>query len=169
MSDHNFTHYFIVEDVSTATSVIDALKQEQIKDDNIGVVSKDSDIVLADLPQADFSETSNLPESLKRGAMLGSASGLLAGVILSVFPLAGVTLGGAAILGMTTGGAALGAWSASMIGISENSPLVERFENSIDNKKTLIFCKLSESQATAVFNGVSQIVAKGEIEKGQIS
>jgi hypothetical protein len=143
MSDTNFNTYFVVENVNTASNVIDALRQHDVADDNIGVVSKDSEIALAELPEMDVSEKSKLPEALTRGALLGSGSGLLAGVLLAAFPVAGITLGGAAIASMTAGGAAVGAWSASMVGISESSPLVEEFHESLDKEHTLIFCSIS--------------------------
>jgi len=166
MSDSHFNTYFIVDDVQAATSVIDILHEENIQDDDIGVVSKDSDIATADLPQVDLTDKSKLPEALKRGALLGSGSGLLAGVLLSVFPVAGITLGGAAILGMTAGGAAMGAWSASMIGISEDSPLVEEFDDALKAKKTLIFCQLSDEQKQHLKAKVKDSSATGKVKQG---
>lgn len=168
MSVHNFTHYFIVGDVKTATEVLDILKQTSVKEDDIGVVSQDSNIALADLPEVDLSEKSKLPEALKRGALLGSSSGLLAGVLLSVFPAAGVAVGGAAILSMTAGGAALGAWSASLIGISEDSTLVKKFDASIDAKKTIVFCKLTITQRNSVSDIIGSKIAGEKIESGKI-
>lgn len=170
MSNTTFSHYIIVGDLDSATDALEVLKQADVSDEDIGVISKDSDIAIAKLPQADLSEKSQLPEALKRGALLGSGSGLLAGVLLTAFPVAGITVGGAAILGMVAGGGAAGAWSASMIGISANSELVQQFEDAIDNGKTLILCKLSQGQAKTIFNpnsGNSAIRAlhKGEIEE----
>ena len=167
MSNHQFNYYFIADDVDVATDVLSHLKEAGLDDENIGVVSKDSDIVLADLPQADLSEKSKLPEALKRGVLLGSGSGLLAGVLLSAFPVAGLTLGGAAIVGMTAGGAAFGAWSASMIGVSENSDLVKRFEDSVDAEKTLIFCLLPDAKQQQVIEktkGHKKLIS-GEIKE----
>jgi uncharacterized membrane protein len=168
MSDHNFNYYFIVKDVTTATDVLDILKQADVKEDNIGVVSKDTDSALADLPEVDLSEKSKLPQALKRGALLGSSSGLLAGVLLSIFPAAGVAVGGAAILAMTAGGGAFGAWSASLIGISEHSPLIKKFDASIDDGKTVIFCKLTEKQRNTVSDAVGSKLANERIESGEI-
>jgi uncharacterized membrane protein len=155
MSNTTFSHYIIVDDVESATGVLNVLKQLNVCDEDIGVISKDSDIAIAELPQADLSEKSKLPEALKRGALLGSGSGLLAGVVLTAFPTYGITVGGAAILGMAAGGGAIGAWAASLIGISENSELVQQFEDAIDNKKTLILCKLTQTQANSVFSAIS--------------
>nr|WP_136251784.1 hypothetical protein [Ningiella ruwaisensis] len=157
MSDTSFNTYFITETVESASKVIEQLKDVGVSENDIGVVSKDEKIALADLPQADLTEKSQLPEALKRGALLGSGSGLLAGVLLATFPVAGLAVGGAAIVGMTAGGAAIGAWSASMIGISENSPLVEQFEQALDKEHTLIFCELEDEQRERIGSKVSGI------------
>lgn len=156
MSEHNFSHYFIVKQVKTAKDLITVLTESGVNENNIGIVSNDEEIVLADLPEADLTEKSAIPESLKRGALLGSGSALLAGVLVSAFPIAGLTVGGAAIAAMTAGGAALGAWSATMIGISENSPLVKQFQDSLDQEKTLIFCELSSDEEQKVKSELKQ-------------
>jgi hypothetical protein len=90
-------------------------------------------------------------------------------VLLTVFPAAGITLGGAALLGMTAAGGTVGAWSASMIGISESSELVKQFESAIDSGKTLILCRLPSTQANAIFDAISSqsfgVTNKGEIQQ----
>ncbi|WP_414829810.1 hypothetical protein [Alteromonas sp. H39] len=167
MRDNDYNRYFIASDVKTVESLITSLKNAGVSEDNIGVVSRDSDIVRADLPEADLSEKSAIPESLKRGALLGSGAGLLAGVLISVFPVAGLAAGGAAIAGMTAGGAVVGSWSATMIGVSESSPLVKQFEDALDNEKTLIFCDLSDEEEKRVAKSLSDSSQK--LEHGTLS
>ena len=105
-SKHDFNSYFIASNVQSAVDIVDAIKAESVSGNDIGTVSRDPQFKVAELPQADLSDKSKLPEALKRGALLGSGSGLLAGLLLTSFPVAGVTVGGAAILAMTAGGAA---------------------------------------------------------------
>lgn len=157
MSGTHFNTYFITRSVSTVSDVIDQLKAAGVNENDIGVVSKNKDIVVADLPEADLSDKSQLPESLKRGAVLGSGTGLLAGVLLATFPVSGLTVGGAAILGMTAGGAGIGAWSASMIGISESSELVKQFEKVLDENKTLIFCRLNNDHREQIMKRINDV------------
>lgn len=169
MSTTHFSHYIIVDDLDSATDALRVLQQSDVSEEDIGVLSKDSDIAIAKLPQADLSEKSQLPEALKRGALLGSGSGLLAGVVLTAFPVAGLTVGGAAILGMTAGGGAAGAWAASMIGISENSKIVQQFEEALDSEKTLILCKLSQAQANSIFSTISEDNAIEVLRLGEVT
>lgn len=169
MSDHHFNYYYVTADVNTAVDVLEILKQANVKEDDIGIISQDEEITRAELPEVDLSESSQLPEALRRGALLGSTSGLLAGVLLSVFPAAGLAVGGMAILGMTAGGAALGAWSASMIGISEQSDLVKKFNDSIEAKKTLVFCNITDKQHDNVSEIINREVANGKCECGWIA
>ncbi|NMH61503.1 hypothetical protein [Alteromonas ponticola] len=167
MSDVNFNHYFVVNNVDTVVDIIEVLKRAGVSEEQIGVVSRDNDIVRADLPQADLTEKSAIPQSLKRGALLGSGAGLLAGVLVSVFPVAGIAAGGAAIVGMTAGGAAFGSWSATMIGVSESSPVVKQFEDALDNERTLIFCELSDSEKNEVVEQLEQFPSS-QYEFGQL-
>jgi len=169
MSDHDFNHYFIADSIETCEQLVDKLTQSGVSEEEIGVISKDPDIVRADVPEIDISEKTKLLDSLQRGALMGSSTGLLAGVLLATFPAAGITLGGAAIASMAAGGAALGAWSASMIGISEQSPLVEKFDEALASKKTLIVCRLNEStqnsiESTIANGNIGQLLEQGKLQ-----
>jgi hypothetical protein len=157
MSSSKHNTYIIAEDVHAATDAVEILKDFNISDDNIGTVSRDRQLDVADLPQADLTDKSQLPESVRRGALLGSSSGLLAGLLMTTFPIAGVTVGGTALLAMTAGGAALGSWSAGMIGISENSALVQEFETALDQEKTIVFAKIPDNQIVDVDKRLSTL------------
>lgn len=152
MNDTRFSKYFIVREVQEAASIIKSLKKLRLPDEKIGVISRSSDFALADLPQVDLTEQSELPEALKRGALLGAGSGLLAGVIITVFPLAGFTLGGGALIGLTAGGGAIGAWSAAMIGVSESSPIIKQFDEELDRGRTLIIADMTDEQFVEISN-----------------
>ena len=169
MSTHQFKMYFISDNVDKSTIVVETLQKVGVSDDCIGVISKDSDILRADLPELDLSERSKLPEALGRGAALGSGTGLLAGILLASFPVAGLAIGGAAVAGITAGGGAIGAWSASMIGISEQSPLVEKFTSELDNGKTIIVCDLDDAQLEKITDIEDKLTKELDIESGRIS
>jgi len=193
MSNINFNTYFVVKNVQTAMNVINLLRETNVSEDCIGVVSKDSEIALADLPELDTSGKSKLPEVLTRGALLGSGLGLIVGVLLIAFPVAGVTPGGAAIASMAAGGAVFGAWSASMVGISaaiasmaaggavfcawsasmvgtsKSSSLVAEFDDALNNQDTLIFCHLRPEQAKQVNEKINEAHIGGILKKGATS
>jgi len=169
MSNINFNTYFVVKNVQTAMNVINLLRETNVSEDCIGVVSKDSEIALADLPELDTSGKSKLPEVLTRGALLGSGLGLIVGVLLTAFPVAGVTPGGAAIASMAAGGAVFCAWSASMVGTSKSSSLVAEFDDALNNQDTLIFCHLRPEQAKQVNEKINEAHIGGILKKGATS
>lgn len=144
MSD--FNHYFIANNVETSTDILALLSKQNVSEDKIGVVSKDPEIVKADVPEVPIDEKTELPEAMQRGALVGTGTGLLAGVILALFPVTGFAFGGAFIATMAAGGGMVGSWSASMIGISEQSPLLAIFDDHLDKGKTIILCQLTDSQ-----------------------
>lgn len=130
--------YFHTPTQSHAESVVNALKENGLTEEHISVISKEKNIQLTDLPNSDLSDRSDLVGSLKRGAGIGAATGLIAGIGIALFPIAGLAVGGAAVAGMTAGGAAFGAWSASLIGVSERHPIVEKFSSYLEQGGFLI-------------------------------
>jgi hypothetical protein len=169
MQNQKYSTYFIADDVPKAKQLIGILETIDIKNENIGVVSKDPKINLAELPEVDLSEQSKLPEALLRGALLGSGTGLLAGVVIATFPVSGVVLGGAAVATMAAGGGAIGAWSAGMIGVSEQSSLIEKFNHALDDNKTVVFADLDEQQHQSVSAKIKQASIDTKIKSGNTS
>lgn len=168
MFEHNFNTYFVSPDVETASDIVNHLKELKVSEDQIGTVSKDSDIVLTELPETDLSDKSQLPEAMQRGALLGSGTGFLAGLLLTTFPVAGVTVGGAGIVAMTAGGTALGSWAAAMIGVSENSQLVKKFEKAIDAGNTLVLAHLTDGQTQQLRDETTFGKTMEAVESGKI-
>ena len=130
--------YFHTLEQNQAEQTVNALKDQGLTEDHISVISKEKNVELTDLPDSDLSDRSDLVGSLKRGAGLGAATGLVAGITIALFPIAGLAVGGAAIAGMTAGGAAFGAWSASLIGVSERHPILEKFSSYLDRGGFLV-------------------------------
>ena len=142
--------YFLVDSLSSANSVVDHLKQHGVAESSIGVISHQDNIELTNLPEADLTEESDVTNALQRGAATGAATGLAAGLVAAAFPPSGLVIGGMALLGITGAGAAVGAWSASLIGISEQHPLVEQFQTRIDSGSILIVSDVEEDEADRI-------------------
>ncbi len=146
MENANSNTYFIARDLQTASSVVNSLKDHKIPEDAIGVVGDQNTLAIANLPEADLTETTDATNAAKRGTALGIASGFLAGLAITAFPPAGVALGGSTVAAMTAGGGAFGAWTATMIGVSEDSPLVDKFSNELDDDAILVFADITHDQ-----------------------
>lgn len=133
--------YAVVETLHDASPVVATLRDAGFSDDQIGVVCKNESVAESDLPEADLTQTSQVGDAAKRGAAVGGATGLLAGLVAVAFPPAGVALGGAALAGITAAGAGVGTWSATMIGVSEQSPVLEEVDSAVESGKVLILAE----------------------------
>ena len=155
-SESTSNTFFITHDINTANSLVNDLVQHKVSKENIGVIGERETLSVAKLPEANLAETSDVQNSVKRGAALGGATGLLAGLVVAAFPPAGVAVGGTALAAMTAGGAALGSWSASMIGVSENSELVAKFESELNKDGILVLADIDTKAQQSVMQQVAE-------------
>ncbi|MAM86366.1 hypothetical protein [Allohahella sp. A8] len=133
--------YAVVNTLDDAKPVVATLRDAGFSEDHIGVVCKNESVAESELPEADLTQTSQVGDSAKRGAAVGGATGLLAGLAAVAFPPAGIALGGAALAGITAAGAGVGTWSATMIGVSEQSPVLEEVNSAVEAGKVLIMAE----------------------------
>lgn len=118
--------YFHVGSEPAAMQLVDSLREQGIAEEHVHVISDDQNVALTKLPNSDLSTRSDLFNALKRGGLIGAILGFLIGTTLAIFPLIGFSLGVIGVAFMTIGGAVFGAWAASLIGISEPHPIVDR-------------------------------------------
>lgn len=135
------TIYFLTPDHDCARAIVDDLRASGVEEKHISVLAKRQE-PLDDLPEPAASEKSDLIPALQRGAGIGGAIGLFAGLASVAFPPAGIVLGGGAVLLTTAGGAALGAWMSSLIGISVPNTQLEKFEAAIERGEILMLVEV---------------------------
>lgn len=102
---------------------------------------------MAGLHAANVWQTSDLVHAAKTGWMVGSACGIVVGLVAALlFPVFGddPEWEVAALLAIL--GGVVGAWSASMIGISIPSPRLQRFEGAIAQGWILLMVDLPPSR-----------------------
>lgn len=126
---------YLARDIETARKALALLRAEGIGDDAVSLVAR-SDIELERVPdrhkQAD---TDFIPAAL-RGAGMGGATGLLAGLAAAVISPLGVTLAGAALVAAV--GAAVGTWASALMGSSLPDPVRQRFDDEISAGRILL-------------------------------
>lgn len=142
--------YLLTDNIDQASKAVQSLKTNGVEESRIGVISSDKNIELTDLPNPDLTETSDVVNALKRGAGTGATTGLVAGLLAMAFPPAGLVIGGAALAGVTGAGAAIGAWSASLIGVSERHPLVKEFGSEIKRGHLLVVADVDQDNDGAI-------------------
>lgn len=142
--------YFLIPNVSVAEQVVAELHATGLTDDNIHTLAKEG-TPLTGLPEAGYVHKSDVVPALKKGAALGGATGLLAG--LAAIALPGVVVaGGALLLASTLGGATLGAWASSLVGAAAPSSQLEAFEEALKQGQILMLVDLDADREDEISN-----------------
>lgn len=129
--------HLLLPDVITTRRVVNKLLFANVEWRNIHILANPN-ISLEDLPDADLAQKSDLLPALARGTAAGGLTGMLAGLAALSFPPTGVIIAGGAILGLTIGGAGIGAWAASLIGVSVPNSQLDQYENAINRGELLL-------------------------------
>lgn len=118
-----------------AQTAIRDIRDVGIEDDDISLIAR-SDIELERVPEHQKEAPTDFKHAALRGAGLGGATGLLAGLAAVAFPPLGLTIAGVALT--TLGGAAVGTWASALVGASLPDPIRRRFEDEIEAGRILI-------------------------------
>ena len=143
--------YFVIPTIESAKKIVDELLLARIEERHIHIVAKDhTPLEKAHLPEAGLFEESDFVPALERGLTVGGATGLLAGIAAVTFPPAGLVLGGGAILATSVLGAGVGAWVASMIGVSIPNSHLKQFEEAIERGELLMLVDVHHDRAEEI-------------------
>ncbi|RQS53799.1 DUF1269 domain-containing protein [Burkholderia sp. Bp8984] len=129
--------YFLLPTAQCARSIVGELLSLRIEWRHIHCLAN-HDVWRDDLPEATLVQRSDLLPSLARGTAVGSATGMLMGLILLLVQPEGLPIGGGIVVAITLFGAAFGAWVATMIGIDMPSTRLKRFEEGIEHGELLM-------------------------------
>ncbi|MES1941292.1 hypothetical protein T5B8_13690 [Salinisphaera sp. T5B8] len=155
--------YFLVPNIDTAHAVVDKLKQNDVSEDDMSVVARDS-VQTSGLPQADVSQTSDLVGSAERGAAAGGVTGVVAGLAAMAFPPAGLAIGGGLVAATGVVGAGFGAWASSMIGIRHDNEQIETYEKALDDGQVLIMVDVAAERVDEIERVIQQAAPSAKIE-----
>lgn len=141
--------YFLFPDVKTARQVHDELLLARIEERHIHALAR-PDIPLGDLPEATAFEKSDFWPALERGLVVGGLAGLVGGILAYALVPEALRLGGGTLLLLMVVGAAVGSWFASMIGVSQPSSRLRRFEKPLKQGKVLIMVDVSKDRVKEI-------------------
>lgn len=141
--------YFLVPDVVVARQLVNELLLARIEERDINVIAK-AGTPLEDLPEAGLKEKSDLVKAAQRGAAVGGATGLLAGLVAVAAPPAGLVLGGGAVLATTLFGAGFGAWASSLIGVSVPNTELKHFEQAVEAGQLLMLVDVPKDRVEEI-------------------
>lgn len=168
--------YWLLPDLGSARRTMNDLLLARIEVAHIHFVAREG-ADLSGLHAANVLQTSDLLRSAQRGLVIGGALGLVVGSVAGLlFPIVGDTSGWAALSDVlrssdwTAGdlraaidspqwgmswvlaalGAGVGAWSASLVGISTPSQRLRRFEGAIEQGQILLMVDVPRSRVEEI-------------------
>lgn len=141
--------YFLVPTVASAEAIVTELKTEGVTEDDIHVLAKQAE-ALEHLPEASLAQHSDIWAALQRGVAVGGTTGLLAGLAALAFPPAGIVIGGGAVFLSTALGASIGAWAASLIGVSVPNTHLQEYEAAIEQGQILMLVDVPDSRVDPI-------------------
>ena len=145
--------YFLSPDLETTRKIVDELRVESIEDRHIHILAK-RDTPLDDLPEAsEFQKTDFVP-AMERGAALGGATGLLAGLVGLRF--AGFAIAGGPVLGVLLYGATIGTIMSGLVGLEVGNSHVKQYSEAIENGAFLVMIDIP----TERIDTISQLIVK---------
>ena len=122
----------------SARAAVAALRSAGFTEEHISLAAR-SDIELERLPETYVEDSHDFNGGLKRGLVVGSGTGLLAGLVAASIPSFGITLAGAAALAVA--GAAVGGWSSALVGTTVPGDLHRDFEQEIAKGRVVLAVK----------------------------
>lgn len=138
--------YWLMPDLASARQAMDDLVWARVDVARIHFVGPEG-MDMAGLHAANVWQTSDLVHAAKTGWVVGSACGLVLGFATALlFPIVGDDPEWEVAVLMALLGGVVGAWSASMIGISIPSPRLQRFEGAIAQGRILLMVDLPPSR-----------------------
>jgi hypothetical protein len=162
--------YWLMPDLASARRAMRDLLQARVEVAHIHFAGPEG-MDMTGLHTANVWQTSDVVHAAKTGWTLGTACGIAAGLVAALlFPLVGEEpeWGFAALVGVL--GGVVGAWSASMVGISIPSPRLQRFEGAIAQGQILLMVDLPPLRVREIEQllQTAHPEARFEGEEGQI-
>jgi len=146
---------YAFDTAESARAAIDELRGLGVDDKCISLIAR-SDIEMQAIPQHLRDVSTDFAPAMGRGAAIGSATGLFAGLVAMAIPPLGIAVGGAALIGFLAGGAIVGAWSAALVGASVPDRVRLKFEDEIAAGRILLVIDCNRDRATSVTHGMSE-------------
>lgn len=142
--------YWLLPDLASARRTMNDLLLARIDEGHIHFAAREG-TDMAGLHPANILQTSDVVRAAQFGLVIGAASGAVGGVLAVLFfSMSGEAphWGVAAVLAII--GAPIGAWVASMIGVSVPSKRLARFEGALDSGQLLLMVDVPRSRVAEI-------------------
>lgn len=129
--------FWLLPDLASARRTMDDLLLARVENRHIHFVAKDG-ADMTGLHEANLFQTSDIVHAAEMGLMVGGGVGIVAGVVVAMFPIVSDTPQWGLVGVLAVLGAVFGAWAASMIGSSAPNSRLRAFETEIESGKLLL-------------------------------
>ena len=129
--------YYMLPDVPSARALLDELLLARIEERHMHFWAKEG-TALPDMPEANFTQKTDLVHGVESGILTGGALGVIAGALLVQFPPEGLQLPMVAILFTGIAGVLFGAWASGMVAAALPNSRLEAFQAGIESGKVLL-------------------------------
>ena len=130
-------YVYAFSSIEPARAVITKLKQAGIAESQLSLIA-DSKTEIEQIPDRYLDVSKDFVPAAARGAAIGGATGVIAGLLAMAIPPLGIAVGGAALVGFLAGGAAVGAWTSALVGASIPDEVRRQFEDEIKAGRILL-------------------------------
>lgn len=141
--------YFMLPDIPSARALLDELLLKRIEERYMHFMAREGTLP-SDMPDANFLHKTDLVHGAQMGLMVGGGAGLIAGVLLVLFPPEGLTLQTFAILVAGLGGAVFGAWASGMNAAAVPNSRLAQFAERIQAGEVLLIIDLPLSRVKEI-------------------
>lgn len=146
--------YFLVDNVSQAQRLRDQLLLARIENAHLHVLAKDG-TSLKDLHEASILQKSDVVHGAELGVITGGGVGILAGLIVILYPPAGVNMQLVTLLITALLGALFGVWVSSMKASSVPNSRLKNFESAIEAGRILIMVDVPSGRVDEIRNRIT--------------
>lgn len=141
--------YLVVPDLASARQTANDLLLARIEDRHMHFLSR-RDLSLGELHAAGVLQKTDVRRAFFVGAGIGVLLGAAVGVGLKLGLLAGMEFGVGALLLCTAVGLLLGAWGATLIGVSTPSAKLERYDADFDAGRILLMVDVPHARVPEI-------------------
>ncbi len=147
--------YFMLPDIPSARALLDELLLKRIEERHMHFMAREGTLP-SDMPDANFLHKTDLVHGAQMGLMVGGGAGLIAGVLLVMFPPEGLTLQTFAILVAGLGGAVFGAWASGMNAAAVPNSRLAQFAERIQAGQVLLIIDLPLARIKEIENLIAE-------------
>lgn len=129
--------YFMLPDANTAHRVLDEMLLARIEERHIHFLARRGTLPPG-LPEASVLQKTDIVHGAEIGLVIGGGTGVIAGILLVLFPPSGMALQLVTVLITALLGALFGAWMSSMAASAVPNSMLKRFQHDIESGKVLM-------------------------------